>query len=96
VADPQEEMDFCTQMECSTPEVPFFRNDLSSRAQVCVGRQETGTFFFQFFETGSHCIPQTSLKLAILLPLPLKYWDYRHTPPCLVLKSPFDCGVHLL
>jgi hypothetical protein len=30
-----------------------------------------------FFETGSHCVAQAGLELVILLPQPLKCWDYR-------------------
>jgi hypothetical protein len=41
--------------------------------------------FFHFspcslFETGSHCVVQAHLKLIILLPVPLKCWDYRCVP----------------
>jgi hypothetical protein len=43
-----------------------------------------GVFFVCFiFETRSHYVAQASLKLVILLPPPLKYWDYRIVPPCL-------------
>jgi hypothetical protein len=38
-------------------------------------------FVFFFFETGSHCVAQVSLKLAIFLPLFPKYWDYSCVPP---------------
>lgn len=38
-----------------------------------------------FFETWYHCIGLASMELAaILLPTPLKFWDYRHKL-CLVL-----------
>jgi hypothetical protein len=33
-----------------------------------------------FVETGSHFVAQTGLELVILLPLPLKCWDYRCVP----------------
>jgi hypothetical protein len=39
--------------------------------------------FFFFFEIESHYIAQGGLELMILLPLPPKFWDYMHMPPCL-------------
>jgi hypothetical protein len=39
---------------------------------------------FLLLETRSCYIVQAGLKLTILLPLPLKYWNYSHRPPCLV------------
>jgi hypothetical protein len=41
-------------------------------------------FCFFCFETKSHNLVQAGLKLTVLLPLPLRYWDYSHGPPCLV------------
>jgi hypothetical protein len=35
---------------------------------------------------GSHYVIQTDLKLAILLPQPPEYWDYRYATPHLVRK----------
>jgi hypothetical protein len=39
---------------------------------------------FFVFETGSLYVAQAGLEQAIPLPLPLKCWDYRCTPPYLV------------
>jgi hypothetical protein len=40
-------------------------------------------FLFVYFEIGSHCVAQAGLELEILLPQPLKGWDYRCAPPFL-------------
>jgi hypothetical protein len=36
---------------------------------------------FLFFEIGSGCVAQVSLKLVILLPQTSECWDYRHILP---------------
>jgi hypothetical protein len=41
------------------------------------------TLAYLFFETGSHYVAQTELKLVILLPQSSTYWDPRHVPQCL-------------
>jgi hypothetical protein len=35
-----------------------------------------GWWVFGFFDTGSHYVAQTGLKLVILLPQPSQHWDY--------------------
>jgi hypothetical protein len=39
------------------------------------------TYVYVCFETQSHYITQAELEFTILLPLRLKYWDYRHALP---------------
>jgi hypothetical protein len=48
-------------------------------------------YFFSFpcFETGSYYVSQASLELAVLLPLPLEFWDYRCVPLHLAVFAPF-------
>jgi hypothetical protein len=59
-----------------------------------------GGFFVLFFEIGSCYVPQTGLKVIILLPQSLKCWDYRYVPPCPDLKFGFvyslSSGLHIL
>lgn len=43
-------------------------------------------FEFSVFEIGSpHCVALTSFELVTLLSQPLRYWDYRCVPLCLLL-----------
>jgi hypothetical protein len=42
--------------------------------------RQTNGFFFFFSETGSFYAAHAGLELKILLPQPLKSWDYRHVP----------------
>jgi hypothetical protein len=35
---------------------------------------------YTFLEAGSHYVAQAGLKLTVLLPWPLKCWDYRCVP----------------
>jgi hypothetical protein len=44
------------------------------------------TVFKIFFERWSHFVIQAGLELAILLPQPSKFWDYKCTPQCLPSK----------
>jgi hypothetical protein len=44
-----------------------------------LGKQSTT----ELHETGSHCVAQVGLELAILLPLPPRYWNYRYVALCL-------------
>jgi hypothetical protein len=55
--------------------------------EVCVIENLFVVFSFLFycccvFETGFRYIPEAGLKLVILLPQPLKCWDYRPVPSC--------------
>jgi hypothetical protein len=40
-----------------------------------------------FFKVGYYYIVQVGLELAILLPQPLKCWDYKCAPSCLALST---------
>jgi hypothetical protein len=40
-------------------------------------------------KTGSPYVAQAGLQLAVLLPQPPKFWDYRHVPPCLAMLLSF-------
>jgi hypothetical protein len=42
-----------------------------------------------FFETGCHYVAQDGLELEILLPWLPEYWDYKCTPPCLIINGTF-------
>jgi hypothetical protein len=48
------------------------------------------TFVHLLFVTGYHCVTQTGLKLAILLPLLPERRDYRREPLCLAPKPGFE------
>jgi hypothetical protein len=62
----------------------IFKDESIGKTYSIVIRKVTPFFYLffvcLFFMTGSHCIAQAGLELAILLSLPPECWDYRCEP----------------
>lgn len=57
-------------------------------------------FFFRFFMSGSYCVTQAGLEFMILLPQPMKCWDYTCVILCFdsfpIFQNPSSCPLSYL